>query len=99
MWYVIIGRDAQDSLAARSAHRPEHLARLESLKQLGRLLVAGPMPAIDAEDPGAAGFVGSLIIAEFASLDEASSWAAADPYLACGAYASIEVQPFRRVLP
>lgn len=99
MWYVIIGRDAPDALAVRLANRAAHVARLESLKALGRLLVAGPMPAIDAEDPGDAGYVGSVIIAEFASLHDASAWAAADPYLEAGAYSSVEVQPFRRVLP
>lgn len=99
MWYLILGRDASDSLQRRIEARPAHLDRLCSLADAGRLLVAGPLPAIDAEDPGPAGFVGSALIAEFDSLAEAQRWAQADPYLQAGVYASIEVQPFRRVLP
>ena len=99
MWYLILGRDAPDSLQRRIEARPAHLDRLRSLADAGRLLVAGPLPAIDAEDPGPAGFVGSALIAEFDSLAEAQRWAQADPYLQAGVYASIEVQPFRRVLP
>ncbi len=99
MWYAIWGRDGEDSLAARSAARPDHLARLEQLVAQGRLLTAGPLPAIDAEDPGPAGFSGSLIVARFDSLSEAQAWAREDPYLAAGVYASVEVFPYKRVLP
>lgn len=99
MWYLILGRDRPDSLAARLAARPAHLARLQSLRDEGRLLVAGPLPAIDAEDPGPAGFAGSLIVAEFGDLAAARAFADADPYVAAGVYADVEVLPFRRVLP
>jgi uncharacterized protein YciI len=99
MLYAIIGRDAADSLPRRQEARPAHLARLEALKQEGRLLLAGPFPAIDATDPGPAGFSGSLIVAEFDTLAAAEAWAAADPYVAAGVYASVEVKPFRQVLP
>lgn len=99
MWYVIEGKDRPDSLAGRQATRPAHLARLQALKDEGRLLLAGPLPAIDAEDPGPAGFTGSLIVAEFASLEAARAWADADPYLAAGVYESVRVSPFRKVLP
>lgn len=99
MWYAIIGNDKKDSLAARLAARPAHLARLEALRDAGRLMLAGPFPAIDAVDPGPAGFSGSLIVAEFGSLAEAREWADADPYLAAGVYSSVEVRPFKRVLP
>jgi len=99
MWYVIIGRDAPGSLARRQAARPAHLARLEALQAEGRLLLAGPFPAVDAEDPGPAGWTGSLIVAEFGSLEEAEAWAAADPYREAGVYAEVEVRPFRKVLP
>ena len=99
MWYIIIGRDAPDSLELRLQARADHLARLHALQDEGRLLLAGPMPAIDCEDPVPAGFVGSVIVAAFADLGAARRWAEADPYRACGAYASVEVQPFRRVLP
>lgn len=99
MWYLILGRDAPDSLARRLEARPAHLERLRQLADAGRLLVAGPLPAIDAEDPGPAGFSGSAVIAEFASLEDARAWAGADPYLACGVYREVEVSPFRRVLP
>lgn len=99
MWYVIRGHDAHDSLDIRRAARGAHLARLEELRRAGRLLVAGPLPAIDSADPGPAGFVGSLVIAEFTSLDAARSWAAADPYLAQGAWSRADVDPFVQVLP
>ncbi|MBK8285934.1 MAG: YciI family protein [Ahniella sp.] len=99
MWYVIEGKDRPDSLAGRMAARPAHLARLNALKDSGRLLLAGPLPAIDAEDPGPAGFTGSLIVAEFESLDAARAWADADPYLEAGVYESVRVSPFRKVLP
>ncbi|MBS0212737.1 MAG: YciI family protein [Proteobacteria bacterium] len=99
MLYAIVGIDQPESLAARQASRPAHLARLEALRDAGRLLLAGPFPAIDALDPGPAGFSGSLIVAEFASLDEARTWADADPYRAAGVYASVDVRPFRQTLP
>jgi uncharacterized protein YciI len=99
MWYLILGRDRPDSLAARAAARPAHLARLEALKAEGRLFVAGPLPAIDAEDPGPAGFAGSLIVAQFDDLAAARAFADADPYVAGSVYASVEVMPFRKVLP
>ena len=99
MWYAIVGTDKADSLPARLSARPAHLARLHSLRDTGRLLLAGPFPAIDAEDPGPAGFSGSLIVAEFADLAAAQAWADADPYVAAGVYASVSVKPFRRVLP
>lgn len=99
MWYLILGRDRPDSLAARLAARPAHLARLTSLREAGRLLLAGPLPAIDAEDPGPAGFTGSLIVAEFEDLAAAQAFADADPYVAAGVYAEVEVMPFRRALP
>ena len=99
MYYAISGRDIPDSLSKRQAARPAHLARLEELKNAGRLLVAGPHPAIDAEDPGPAGFTGSLIIAEFDSLESARAWAEADPYVTSGVFADVSVRPFRKVLP
>ncbi|UUE97908.1 YciI family protein [Xanthomonas hortorum] len=99
MWYVIEGYDQADALAARQQTRPPHLARLQALAASGRLLVAGPCPAIDAEDPGPAGFSGSVVIAEFESLEQARVWADADPYVAAGVYVRTEVRPFRRVLP
>ena len=99
MYYVITGRDVDGSLERRLAARPAHLARLQDLVDQGRLLVAGPCPAIDGNDPGAAGFTGSVIIAEFDSLDEATDWAQADPYVAAGVFMSVAVRPFRRVLP
>lgn len=99
MWYVIEGYDGTDVLGARQAARPAHVARLVALRDQGRLLVAGPCPAIDAEDPGPAGFSGSVVIAEFASLEEARAWADADPYVEAGVYVRMEVRPFRRVLP
>ncbi len=99
MWYSIVGEDHPDSLANRQGARADHLARLNALKELGRLLVAGPNPAIDSAEPGTAGFTGSLIVAEFDSLAEAQQWADADPYLAAGVYRSVAVKPFNRVLP
>lgn len=99
MWYAINCTDHPGSLEARKAARPAHLARLQALLDEGRLLLAGPFPAIDAEDPGPAGFSGSLIVAEFASLPEAQAWAAADPYMAAGVYREVTVKPFRKTLP
>lgn len=99
MWYAIVCQDNPDSLEKRMATRPAHLARLQALQQEGRLLLAGPFPAVDAHDPGAAGFSGSLIVAEFASLQEAQEWAAADPYAAAGVFRQISVRPFRKTLP
>ncbi|MDP2144050.1 MAG: YciI family protein [Gallionella sp.] len=99
MWYSIIGQDVPDSLEKRIAARPAHLARLQALQDEGRLLLAGPFPAVDAVDPGAAGYTGSLIVAEFASLQDAQRWADADPYVAGGVYAKVGVQPFRKVFP
>ena len=99
MWYAILSEDIPDSLKLRASVRAAHLKRLESLQQEGRLLLAGPHPAIDAEDPGPAGFTGSLVIAEFPSLTDAEAWAAADPYVGAGVYARVSVKPFRKVLP
>lgn len=99
MLYSIIGQDVPDSLAARQAARPAHLARLQTLQDEGRLLLAGPFPAVDANDPGAAGFTGSLIVAEFATLGEAQTWADADPYLSGGVYQHVAVRPFKKVFP
>ena len=99
MLYSIVGIDTENSLAARLAARPDHVARLNALKDEGRLIIAGPNPAIDSEDPGEAGFSGSIIIAEFDSLAAAQTWADADPYVASGAYASVSVKPFKKVLP
>ena len=99
MYYAIISEDVANSLAQRKATRPAHLARLEALKNQGRLLVAGPHPAIDSEDPGEAGFTGSLVIARFDSLDDARAWADADPYLLAGVYGDVIVKPFKIVLP
>ena len=99
MWYAIEGFDGPDVLAKRLAARTEHLARLIALRDEGRLLLAGPCPAIDTEDPGPAGFSGSIVIAEFTSLEAARGWADADPYIAAGVYARVDVRPFKRVLP
>ena len=99
MLYAILGRDAPNRLEQRLSVRPAHLERLNALLSEGRLLLAGPLPAIDSPDPGPAGFQGSLIVAEFASLDEARAWADADPYVAAGVYAGVDVYPFRKVLP
>lgn len=99
MWYAIIAEDAPGTLDTRLEARPRHLARLEQLKSEGRLFVAGPHPAIDAENPGTAGFTGSLVIADFESLVAAEAWAKADPYLEAGVYARVVVKPFKKALP
>nr|WP_219625172.1 YciI family protein [Stenotrophomonas maltophilia] len=99
VWYVIEGYDGQDVLAQRLQARPEHLARLYALRDEGRLLLAGPCPAVDSEDPGPAGFSGSVVIAQFESLVQAQAWADADPYVAAGVYTHVQVRPFRKVLP
>jgi len=99
MWYAIVGEDHPGSLDKRLAARPAHLERLQVLQTAGRLLVAGPCPAIDSADPGPAGFSGSLIVAEFPSLADAQAWADADPYVAAGVYAKVSVKPFRKVFP
>jgi uncharacterized protein YciI len=99
VWYAIISQDVDDSLPLRAKARPDHLARVEALMNQGRLLVAGPHPSIDAEDPGAAGFSGSLIIAEFDSLESARLWANSDPYVKAGVYQQVDVKPFKLVLP
>ena len=99
MWYVIEGYDGENVLPKRLVARPEHLARLTALAEAGRLLLAGPCPAIDARDPGPAGFSGSLVVADFESLETARAWADADPYVAAGVYARTEVRPFKQVLP
>lgn len=99
MLYAIISEDFPNSLEKRKAARPAHLARLQLLKDAGRLFVAGPHPAIDNDNPGDAGFTGSLVIAEFNSLAAAQTWAAADPYMDAGVYASVQVKPFKKVLP
>ena len=98
MWYAIITEDTSNSLEKRLANRPAHLARLTALQELGRLLLAGPFPAIDSIDPGPAGFTGSLIVAEFNSLLEAETWANADPFVSAGVYASVSVKPFRKTM-
>jgi len=97
MLYSIIGEDVPNSLSARQSARPAHLARLEELKNAGRLIVAGPNPAIDSNDPGEAGFTGSVVIAEFPSIEEAKAWADADPYVAAGVYQTVTVKPFKQV--
>ena len=99
MWYAIIATDAPGTLEKRLATRPDHLARIVALKDEGRLFVGGPHPAIDSEDPGAAGFTGSLVIARFDSLADAHAWADEDPYLLAGVYADVIVKPFKIVLP
>ncbi|MDF2691438.1 MAG: hypothetical protein K0S29_1293 [Gammaproteobacteria bacterium] len=99
MLYIILAQDRPNSLDCRKKARPAHLARLEQLKSEGRLVLAGPLPAIDSEDPGEAGFTGSLIVAEFLSLQEAENWAKLDPYLAAGVYQEVTVRPFKKVLP
>ena len=99
MWYAITGHDNPGTLELRSANRQAHLSRLHELRDHGRLLLAGPFPAIDADDPGPAGFTGSLIVAEFASLADAQAWAKADPYVAAGVYADVVIKPFKQVLP
>ncbi len=99
MLYAIIGRDVPGTLDQRLAARPAHLERLNALLAEGRLVLAGPLPAIDSPDPGPAGFQGSLVVAEFAAMEEARAWADADPYVAAGVYAAVEIYPFRKVLP
>ena len=99
MWFAILGTDVADSLEKRKGARPAHIARLQALLDEGRLFVAGAFPAIEAEDPGPAGFSGSLILAEFPSLAEARAWADADPYVAAGVYADVRIKPFRKALP
>ena len=99
MFYVIIGEDRAGTLDKRLAVRPDHVARLQALQGEGRLLIAGPCPAIDSPDPGPAGFSGSVIVAEFASLDAAKAWADADPYVAAGVYEKVTVKPYKKVLP
>ena len=99
MWYSIVSEDVENSLVLRSQARPQHLARLAILKEQGKLLVAGPHPAIDNVEPGEAGFTGSLIIAEFDSLYDAKHWADSDPYVEAGIYQSVIVKPFKKVLP
>ena len=99
MYYAIISQDVENSLEKRKTARPAHLARLETLKSEGRLLLAGPCPAIDSEDPGEAGFTGSVVVAEFESLQQAKAWADADPYVEAGVYADVMVKPFKKVLP
>lgn len=99
MFYAIVGEDVPDSLALRVAARPAHIERLQALQQAGRLLLAGPFPAIDSSEPGAAGFSGSLIVAEFNSLSDAQAWAQTDPYVTAGIYTRVSVKPFRKTLP
>lgn len=99
MLYAIIATDVENSLEARLQARPAHLLRLEELKQQGRLILAGPHPAIDSNDPGAAGFTGSLVVAEFDSFDDATAWAEKDPYITAGVYADVTIKPFKKVLP
>ncbi len=98
-YYAIVGEDVPASLEQRMAARPAHLQRLYDLREQGRLLLAGPFPAIDSPDPGPAGYTGSLIVAEFDSLDDARAWADADPYVSAGVYARVQVKPFKPVLP
>ncbi|CCE23526.1 YciI family protein [Methylotuvimicrobium alcaliphilum] len=99
MLYAIISTDTDNSLDKRKSARPAHLARLQELQDQGRLILAGPHPAVDCDDPGDAGFTGSLVVAEFADLEEAKQWADADPYLEAGVYAKVTVKPFKKVLP
>jgi uncharacterized protein YciI len=99
MWYAIVAEDAPNSLEKRLAHRPAHLERINALNNTGRLLLAGPFPAIDNNDPGPAGFTGSLIVAEFDNLEAATNWANTDPFLVAGVYANVMVKPFRKTLP
>lgn len=99
MWYAVISEDVVDSLSLRVKSRDAHIARLKELAADGRVLIAGPHPAIDAEDPGAAGFTGSLVVVDFASLEDATVWANADPYITAGVYAKVSIKPFKRVLP
>lgn len=99
MWYAIISEDMPETLDKRLAARPDHLARLTALVDEGRLLIAGPHPAVDSPEPGSAGFTGSLVVADFESLDHAQTWAGADPYVSAGVYGKVTVKPYIRVLP
>ena len=99
MWYAVISEDVDNSLELRGSARDQHLARLQALKEYGRLVIAGPHPAIDGNEPGPAGFTGSLIVAEFETLEAAQKWADADPYCAAGVYKQVTVKPFKHVLP
>lgn len=99
MLYVINGEDVPNSLEERVAVRPEHLKRIQALQEAGRLILAGPYPAIDSQNPGTAGFSGSLIVAEFESLEAAQAWADTDPYVSAGIYRKVTVKPFKKVLP
>ena len=99
MWYAIVAEDVENSFEARMTARPAHLARLTELQSQGKLLLAGPFPAIDSLEPGPAGFSGSLIVAEFADLASAKNWAEADPFVIAGVYANVTVKPFRKTLP
>ncbi|RLA34468.1 MAG: YciI family protein [Gammaproteobacteria bacterium] len=99
MWYAVISQDVDNSLELRGKSREAHVARLKALVDEGRLLIAGPHPAIDAEDPGAAGFSGSLVVVDFPSLEDAQAWADLDPYVKAGVYAKVIVKPFKKVLP
>lgn len=99
MWYAIIAKDIPDSLDKRLSARPEHLARLSTLQDAGRLLLAGPFPAIDSTDPGTNGYTGSLIVAEFNNLEDAKEWANNDPFVTAGVYDQVTVKPFRKTLP
>ncbi len=99
MFYAIISQDVENSLEKRKSARTDHIARLQALQDEGRLLIAGPHPKIDSEDPGPAGFTGSLIVAEFESLEEAQKWADDDPYIAAGVYKNVMVKPFKKVFP
>jgi uncharacterized protein YciI len=99
MLYAIIGNDVPDSLELRKLARPAHVARLQAMQDEGRLLLAGPLPAVDSNDPGTAGFTGSLIVAEFPNLVAAQSWANADPYVAAGVYLQVTVKPFKKTFP
>ena len=99
MWYAIISEDVENSLPLRAKAREAHLARMQELVTENRVLIAGPHPAIDSEDPGSAGFTGSLVVIDFPSLEEAKAWADDDPYVAAGVYANVTVKPFKQVLP
>ncbi len=99
MLYVLLGRDVPNSLEARVAARSAHLARLQVLQEAGRVILAGPMPAIDSVEPGSHGFIGSLIVAEFENMAAARAWADSDPYVAAKVYREVEIYPFKKVLP
>ena len=99
MWYAIISEDVEDSLPRRAGSRDAHLARMQDLANQGRVLIAGPHPATDSEDPGSAGFTGSLVVIDFPSLEDAKAWADVDPYVQAGVYAKVTVKPFKLVLP